>query len=138
MLTRDDERLCVLGKGNRRRTVLLDDPTTVRLLRRHLRQAGYERGPVFRAERGQPGTALTYQALQQRFATYARAAGLQGVSPHDLRHGHAQTLVNDGVSLATIRRGLGHASINTTMRYAEQADSAVDAELRARHRRSRR
>ncbi len=53
-LSRDDERVAVLGKGGRRRTVLLDDPQTVRLLRRHLRERGYHHGPLFRAERGVP------------------------------------------------------------------------------------
>ncbi len=65
--TRDDERIAVLGKGGRRRTVLLDDPETVRLLRRHLRERGYRHGPVFRAERGQPATSLRYASLQERF-----------------------------------------------------------------------
>ncbi len=134
-LTRDDERLSVLGKGGRRRTVLLDDPQTVRLLRRHLRDRGYRHGPVFRAERGNSTSPLRYASVQERFAGYAHAAGV-AASLHDLRHGHAQELVNGGVSLATIRKRLGHSSISTTMRYAEQSDAASDAELRARRRRA--
>ncbi len=89
-LTRDDERLSVLGKGGRRRTVLLDDPQTVRLLRRHLRERGYRNGPLFRAERGDTTTALRYTSVHERFQDYARAAGIGGASLHDLRHGHAQ------------------------------------------------
>lgn len=129
-LERDDERLSVLGKGGRRRTVLLDDREVVRLLRRHLRERGYKHGPLFRAERGQPLTALRYSSVQERFAGYAAAAGVP-CSIHDLRHGHAQALVNGGVSLATIRKRLGHASVVTTQRYAEQADEVADAEVRA-------
>lgn len=129
-LERDDERLSVLGKGGRRRTVLLDDRDVVRLLRRHLREHDLKHGPLFRAERGQPLTALRYSSVQERFAQYAAAAGLAG-SIHDLRHGHAQALVNGGVSLSTIRKRLGHASVVTTQRYAEQADEVADAELRA-------
>lgn len=132
-LTRNDERLSVLGKGGRRRTVLLDDPELVRLLRRYLRQTGYQRGPLFRAERGQALTALRYQSVQARFSQYAATADL-AASLHDLRHGHAQALVNDGISLATIRKRLGHANINTTLRYAEQAEVVADAELRGRQR----
>ena len=48
-----------------------------------------------------------------------------------LRHTHATELVNDGVSLATIRKRLGHKNIQTTLRYAEQSDETADAELRA-------
>ena len=48
-------------------------------------------------------------------------------------------LVNEGVSLATIRKRLGHKNLQTTLRYAEQSDAAADAEIRAwRRRRERR
>ena len=50
---------------------------------------------------------------------------------HQLRHTHAIELVNDDVSLATIRKRLGHKNIQTTLRYAEHSDETADAELRA-------
>ena len=57
---------------------------------------------------------------------------------HQLRHTYATELVNDGVSLATIRRRLGHKPPDT-LRYAEQSDATADAEIRAwRRRRNRR
>jgi site-specific recombinase XerD len=48
-LTRDDEHVTIRGKGGRRRTVLLDDPSLVAMLRRYLRARGYRHGPLFRA-----------------------------------------------------------------------------------------
>ena len=39
--------------------------------------------------------------------------------------------MRDGVSLATIRKRLGHKNIQTTLHYAQQADETADAELRA-------
>jgi len=56
------------------------------------------------------------------------------VVPAQLRHSHATALVQDGVSLATIRKRLGHKHIQTTLRYAEQSDAAAAAELRQRRR----
>jgi site-specific recombinase XerD len=50
---------------------------------------------------------------------------------HQLRHAHATELVNGGVPLETIRRRLGHARIETTLRYAEQRDAVADADIRA-------
>src|ERR1700730_18065865 len=44
---------------------------------------------------------------------------------------HATELVNAGVSLATIRKRLGHRNLQTTLRYTEQSDAVADAELRA-------
>jgi len=40
-------------------------------------------------------------------------------------------LFNDGVSLATIRKRLGHKNMQTTLRYAGLFDVEADAELRA-------
>lgn len=48
-LTLDDEHLHVVGKGNKRRTVLLDDPKLVNELRTYLKRMGYKHGPIFRA-----------------------------------------------------------------------------------------
>jgi integrase/recombinase XerD len=50
---------------------------------------------------------------------------------HQLRHSHATELINGGVSLPTIRKRLGHKNLQTTLRYAEQADTRADAEVQA-------
>jgi site-specific recombinase XerD len=133
-LTQDDEHVRVTGKGGRQRTLLLDDPLLVTLLRRYLKQTGYQHGLLFRAEKNGDGGPLRYQSVQARWAAYGRIAGIT-CTLHQLRHSHATDLVNDGVSLATIRKRLGHRNIQTTLRYAEQSDAAADAELRARRRR---
>ncbi len=133
-LTPDDEHLQVLGKREQRRTVLLDDPQLVRLLRRYLKETKARHGPLFRALKNGDGQPLRYQTIQARWATYCAEVGVE-CTLHQLRHSHATALVQDGVSLATIRKRLGHKHIQTTLRYAEQSDTAADAELRARRRR---
>jgi integrase len=132
-LTPDDEHLHVIGKRGQRRTVLLDDPQLVRLLHRYLKETKARHGPLFRALKNGDGQPLRYQTIQARWATYCTAAGVH-CTMHQLRHSHATALVQDGVSLATIRKRLGHKHIQTTLRYAEQSDTAADAELRARRR----
>ena len=129
-LTTDDEHLNVLGKGGRRRTVLLDDARLVGQLRAYLRQTGYRHGPLFRAEKNGRGGPLRYQSVQERWAGYCAQAGVC-CTLHQLRHTHATELVNGGVSLATIRKRLGHKNLQTTLRYAEQSDATADAEVRA-------
>ncbi len=125
----DDEHLRVKGKGGRHRTLLLDDPALVRHLRTYLRKNGYRHGPLFRAAKNGTGGPLAYQSIQERWAGYCRKVGVD-CTLHQLRHTHATELVNDGVSLATIRKRLGHKNLQTTLRYAEQSDAAADAELR--------
>ena len=129
-LTQDDEHLTVIGKGGRRRTILLDDTALVTLLKRYIQQQGYQHGPLFRAHKNYRGGALRYQSVQEKWVGYCRQAGIS-CTLHQLRHAHATELVNDGVSLATIRKRLGHKHIQTTLRYAQQSDTAADAEMRA-------
>lgn len=133
-LSQDDERIRVLGKGNRRRTVLLDDPALVRGLRKYLKDTGYEHGALFRAEKNGRGGGVRYQSVQELWAGYCAKAGVS-CTLHQLRHAHATELVNGGVSLETIRKRLGHKNLQTTLRYAEQSDGVSDAEIRAWRRR---
>jgi len=122
-LTRDDEHIGIYGKGGRPRTILLDDAGVVRDLRAYLRRTGYTYGPMFRAAKNGGGGLLRYQSVHERWQRYGRAAGVV-CTLHQLRHAHATELVNDGVSLATIRKRLGHKNLQTTLRYAEQSDRA--------------
>lgn len=128
-LTPDDEHLRVVGKGNKRRTVLLDDPRLVRQLRGYLKQTQYKHGALFRAQKNGRGGALRYQSVQERWARYCAEADIT-CTLHQLRHTHATELLNDGVSLATIRKRLGHKNVQTTLRYAEQSDRTADEEIR--------
>jgi site-specific recombinase XerD len=133
-LTRDDEHLRVRGKGGQRRTVLLDDPRLVAQLRTYLAHTGYQHGWLFRAQKNGDGQPLRYQSVQERWGRYCGQAGI-ACTLHQLRHTHATELVNEGVSLNTIRKRLGHRNIQTTLRYADQRDATADAELRAWRRR---
>jgi site-specific recombinase XerD len=55
---------------------------------------------------------------------------------HALRHSFATRLLNEGVSLAVVRKLLGHRNMQTTLRYAEVTDATVKRELMTRHRAS--
>ncbi len=129
-LSLDNEHVTVVGKGGKRRTVLLDDQRLVQQLRTYLKRMGYQHGPLFRAEKNGRGGPLRYQSMQERWENYCSQAGVV-CTLHQLRHTHATELINGGVSLPTIRKRLGHKNLQTTLRYAEQADSTADAEVRA-------
>ncbi len=128
-LSLDNEHLTVVGKGGKRRTILLDDPRLVQQLRAYLKRMGYQHGPLFRAEKNGRGGPLRYQSMQERWDRYCSQAGV-ACTLHQLRHSHATELINGGVSLPTIRKRLGHKNLQTTLRYAEQADSIADGEIR--------
>ncbi|MGW3353713.1 tyrosine-type recombinase/integrase [Nonomuraea rubra] len=60
------------------------------------------------------------------------SAGVK-IDIHQLLHAHATELINAGVSIAAVRRRLGHASTETTQLYA---DSTITAGRRRRRRRN--
>ena len=90
-LDRDNEHLTVTAKGGRRRTVLLDDPALLVLLRRYLRTTGYIRGPLFRASKNSVGGPLRYATAEEAWTNYCATAG-EKISLHQLRHTHATEL----------------------------------------------
>lgn len=60
--------------------------------------------------------------LRRPWATICKAAGLDGVRQHDLRHTFASHLASGGVPLGLIGKLLGHTQAQTTARYAHVAD----------------
>jgi len=87
--------------------------------------------PVFLNVRGQPITRFGIHALVERTVTKAATTMpslcTKSVSPHTLRHTTAVHLLRAGVDINTIRAWLGHASLETTNRYAQ-----VDLEMKAK------
>ena len=48
---------------------------------------------------------------------YARRAGLEGVSPHTLRHTFGKSALDAGVDLVTVAALMGHDSVETIAIY---------------------
>ncbi len=81
------------------------------------------------------------EAQQQREPSLARVgalaeviASLRTCSPHELRHGLAYRLRSDGVDLGVIRQILGHARLETTVRYGKPTERDVRAAMEERER----
>ncbi len=119
------------GKGRKERLCPLW-PQTAEVLRalldeHHVDPTSTE--PLFRNERGRPLTRFGVRYLLRKYTTIARSAvptlAAKRVHPHTLRHSTAVHLLQAGVDLVTISHWLGHASVETTNRYA-----AVDLETK--------
>jgi integrase/recombinase XerD len=116
----------LLGKGNKVRLCPIW-PQTARLLDSliRMRQDGTEAmadKPVFLNARGVAMTRFGVRYLLQKYVAVAATAAPtltnKHIHPHSLRHTTAIHLLKAGVDFSTISQWLGHASLNTTMRYA--------------------
>lgn len=119
------------GKGRKERLCPLW-PQTADVLQALLVEKRVDRSatePLFRNRRGQPLTRFGVRYLLRKYVRMACSAAptlaAKRVHPHTLRHSTAVHLLQAGVDLVTISHWLGHASVETTNRYA-----AVDLETK--------
>lgn len=112
------------GKGRKERLCPLW-PQTVQILGALLSEHGIDLAvatPLFRNHRGEPLTRFGVRYLIRKYArrTLSTTPTLAGkrIHPHTLRHTTAVHLLQAGVDLVTISHWLGHASVETTNRYA--------------------
>lgn len=73
------------------------------------------------------GGALDHSALSRRFRAALKAAGLDPIRFHDLRHSYGTRLAAAGVDLVKIKTWMGHKDIATTMIYAHYAPAEDEA-----------
>jgi integrase/recombinase XerD len=115
------------GKGRKERLCPLW-PETVQALRALPSMTQGSAG-IFRNHRGESLTRFGVRYILRRYAQQARTAApslaTKRVHPHTCRHAAAVHLLRAGVDLVTISHWLGHASVETTNRYA-----AVDLETK--------
>jgi site-specific recombinase XerD len=119
------------GKGRKVRLCPLW-PQTAKLLRaflceRRIDPASVE--PLFRNHKGEPLTRFGVRYILSRIERGARdqapTLAEKRIPPHCVRHSTAVHLLQAGVDLVTISHWLGHASPNTTNRYA-----TIDLEMK--------
>ena len=121
----------LFGKGRKERLCPLW-PQTAQLLRAYVSERGLSPAstqPLFVNHRAAPLTRFGVRYLLAKYCDRARktCSSLAGkrLHPHSLRHSAAVHLLKAGVDLVTISHWLGHASPNTTHRYA-----AIDLETK--------
>lgn len=119
-----DDRLRLLGKGNKERMVYLNqaclDAIDAYLPHRITPKAGHKNA-LFISQFGQRINVQTVKALVKK---YLGAAGLaqKHCSVHKLRHTAATLMYQNGVDVRTLKEVLGHENLDTTMIYTHVVD----------------
>ena len=117
-LDRDDldflnKEVTVLGKGNKERTVFLDD-VCIMCLTRYLSERKDDNPALFigkRHERLEPG------GVREMLRVLSEKAGVENVHPHRFRRTLATNLIDHGMELQNVSQILGHERLDTTMTY---------------------
>lgn len=106
------------GKGSKQRLVPVGR-SALKSVREYLRVraelAGDKAAPKLFLRKS--GVALTRQDVWQLIKRYARPLGLEGVSPHSLRHSFATHLMQRGADSRSVQTLLGHSDLGTTQIY---------------------
>lgn len=66
---------------------------------------------------------LHVRTVQYHLARLGKAAGIPGLTPHQLRHTFGKTLVDMGVSIDRVARLMGHSSVDTTALYTMPSEA---------------
>jgi integrase/recombinase XerD len=127
-----DSRWCIVdlvGKHGRVRTIPM--PTWVKAgIDAWTSAAGIAGGHIMRPiSRGDHvrGDRLSEKVVWQLLQPYAKAAGVPGIAPHDLRRTFAKLCRAAGGEIEQIQLLLGHASVQTTERYLGTKQDLVHA-----------
>jgi integrase len=116
-----EAQLRVRGKGNKLRFLPLA-PETVQLLDhyRRLERPNPCTAALFVSLKGPArGTRMTLAGLRSLFRYHRQRTGVQLANPHRFRHTFASDMVRAGISLPALMHLMGHADIETTLRYVQ-------------------
>lgn len=126
----DSERMVIIvrnGKGGRDRMTMLPRGL-LEVLRGYWRQERPTGPQLFPGRKR--ATVLTRAAVNKALKQAAvRAQIRKRVTPHCLRHSFATALLEAGTDLRTLQVLLGHASIRTTVRYAQVSPKVIRTTL---------
>jgi integrase/recombinase XerD len=129
----DSGMVSVTGKGDSFRTVYLGD--AVEWLRRWCWVRGDWDGALLCDVRNGRTVRrrVTADALRLAVIHRAKQAKIERVTPHDLRRTFATELLLGGVDIETVRRLMGHASVDTTGIYDRRGEETKALAQRRLH-----
>jgi len=129
--------LTTTGKGNKTRRVPVGS-SAVEWLKSYLtlrrKKENIEVQNLFVASSGRP---LNRRAIYSLVRDHAERIGLEGVSPHTLRHSFATHLVQNRADIRSVQQMLGHADISTTQIYTHMTDAHIRASYERFHPRAK-
>ena len=106
-------KLTVTGKGNKTRTVYIDD-VTVMMIKRYLETRQDIDPALFYSKQK---CRFTTDGIRIMLKTIEERSHVPNIHPHRFRHTLATNLIDRGMSIQEVAAILGHAKLDTTMVY---------------------
>lgn len=97
-------------------------------LEAHSRRSAYQADDDLVFCHPDTGRPLDRSKLLKRFKAALMAAGARAITFHGLRHTFGTRMAAAGVPMRTLQEWMGHRDFKTTLRYADYAPSAHEAE----------
>jgi len=137
-----DKSARIVGKGGKRRWVFWGERTADALDAYCAVRRGESGGPLFRSVSPKNnGGPLAADSVRQQLKQLAKNAGVElpsGAPAHSGRHGFAHAMIDGGADISQVSQLMGHANVNTTMRYLREGkDKLQEIHRQATQRRKR-
>ena len=111
--------MIIHGKGDKTRTVIIENPQTFAMLQSLRGKALRPDLPVFVSRKSRAGSGrMDRHSIWLAVQRWAKRAGFtENISPHWMRHAHASHALDHGANVHEVMTTLGHSSLVTTTRY---------------------
>jgi integrase/recombinase XerD len=125
--------IIVRGKGSKERLIPICEREVLSAIRGYAQLFCQTDDPREFFFRNRSGSRLSEQSIRLSLRRHAKAAGLEKITPHVLRHTVATMLLEQGVDIRFIQTFLGHSSIVTTTIYVHVNERSQREVLQSRH-----
>ena len=125
----NERSLHVIGKGTKERIVYFTVKCKIYL--QNYLSSRKDNNPALFVTSKKPHGRLGKRSIQREINKIAHRSGLnKSVFPHLLRHSMATAAINNGISITTVQRLLGHESPETTLIYADLNQDTIKQEYK--------
>lgn len=118
-----DKDLIVYGKGSKERHVYLNNRTNM-YMQEYLNSRDDDNPALFVGIKS-PHNRMTKAGIEDVIRRIGRRAGVEKAHPHRFRRTAATNALNRGMPVQEVAEFLGHAKLETTMRYCTVNEEAV-------------
>ncbi len=121
----------ILGKGDKERIIPLPD-NLIKVILRYLRleRPKTDCPYLFTVLKGpRRGNSLTTSAIRKIFRYHRKISGIHRANAHRFRHTFGSCMVKAGISIVSLMKLMGHADIQTTMKYVNLSAEDVKDEF---------